>query len=356
MAHEKGIVHRDLKPENLFITRRGLVKILDFGLAKLQSTQPRPEETLQASTGMMVTEAGAIIGTVPYMSPEQAQGNPVDTRTDIFSFGAVLYEMVTGRRAFNGDTPVSILSAILTKTPPAASTLLTDVPPELDRILKRCLEKDPKRRYPSADELSKDLAAHLDTLVHHRISLRALVRNPRFAVPAVLLLVAAVAGTTWFAIRGARVRTARNQWVPELVRLADARDYWPAFLLARKIEAIVPGEPTVEKLRPRFLGMLKREFRPAGAKVLARPGIGGEADWVELGEAGEKPIPSPLGYSGFKLQAPGFEPREFAMSVTAFNWDYRHGAGAARRGARRHGPDRDPGEWRPVQYGIGRTP
>jgi serine/threonine protein kinase len=242
-AHEKGIVHRDIKPENLFITNDGQAKILDFGLARLRSLGPIAAADSEAATVDSPTRRGMILGTIGYASPEQAQGKPIDARTDIFSFGAVLYEMVTGRRAFEGDSPVSVLSAILTGTPPPATTVRQGVPTDLDHILERCLAKDPERRYKSAEGLRKDLAACLDALLHRRISLKRLLRNPRTAVPLVLLFVAAVVGVTWLAVRSVRQRTARREWVPEIVRLAEARDYWPAFLLARKAEAVLGDDP-----------------------------------------------------------------------------------------------------------------
>jgi hypothetical protein len=137
----------------------------------------------------------------------------------------------------------------------------------------------------------------------------------------VLTLLLAVAASYPVIVRQRQLSWVRNQALPELVRLVDAGESWPAFLLARRIQAVVPGEPTVEKLRPRFAGQTLRQFRPAGATLLARPRTGGDADWVELGQVGGKPVPAPLGYSEFRLQAPGYESREFAMSVYGFAFD-----------------------------------
>jgi serine/threonine protein kinase/tetratricopeptide (TPR) repeat protein len=143
-AHDKGIVHRDLKPENLFITTEGLVKILDFGLAK-QTAAPAATERDQSA----ITEQGLIVGTTGYMSPEQVRGQLADARSDVFACGALLYEMVAGRRAFDGGSPVETMNAILTTQPPNLSRL----PPPFDTIVPRCLAKDPADRYASAHEL-----------------------------------------------------------------------------------------------------------------------------------------------------------------------------------------------------------
>jgi serine/threonine protein kinase/Tol biopolymer transport system component len=162
-AHEKGIVHRDLKPENLLLTKGGRVKILDFGLAKLKPapTNLAPGIETNASTHALGTAPGVLMGTVGYMSPEQVRAEEVDHRSDIFAFGAILYEMLYGRRAFQGVTAVEILNAILKEEPPEMAAAGHEIPQALRRVMRRCLEKDPAERFQSIS----DVAFYFETLV-----------------------------------------------------------------------------------------------------------------------------------------------------------------------------------------------
>jgi eukaryotic-like serine/threonine-protein kinase len=158
-AHEKGIVHRDLKPENLFVTKDGRVKILDFGLAKLKPQKLVGGVDSEAATLKPLTNPGVVMGTVGYMSPEQVRGQETDQRSDIFSFGMILYEMLSGKRAFSGVSLADVMSAILKEDPPELSTMNAKIPLAMDKLVRRCLEKRPEQRFHSAHDLGYALEA-----------------------------------------------------------------------------------------------------------------------------------------------------------------------------------------------------
>src|SRR5580704_17796726 len=202
-AHEKGIIHRDLKPDNLFVTKDGRLKILDFGLAKLTQPDAGSHTSMTATHGTPEgTEAGLVMGTAGYMSPEQVRGIALDSRSDIFSFGAILYEMLSGKRAFHGNTPADTMSSILKEDPADLGETNRNVSPALERIVHHCLEKNPEARFHSASDIAFDLD-HLTGVSGTAARIQPVaVAQPRgrllVGIGAGLVLALVILGTGWW--------------------------------------------------------------------------------------------------------------------------------------------------------------
>jgi len=337
-AHRQHVTHRDLKPDNIMIGEDGRPKILDFGVAKLGAVAAPDAPTMarEATT----TQAGTLLGTVAYMSPEQAQGKPVDPRSDVFSLGIVLYEMTTGRRPFGGDNAVSTLTAILRDAPAPIASIRPAAPPPLGRIVGRCLEKEPGARYADASGIASDLRSLHEQLISGS-GARGITAGPSRSTVAVIaaavLIVVAAAGYFW-SRQNARQRWLRNEALPQLEAVVDriqglqeGRESWDAYILARKIAAVSPNDPQLARLAPKYTREITITSNPPGAKVEAWYYDEPDAAPVAIGTTPLTHVAYPLGFTRLKLSIPGKPDVQdviWNIGLVGDAWDYAfHAAG-----------------------------
>ena len=328
-AHRDGVVHRDLKPDNVVLTDEGEPKILDFGLGKwLDEAQP-PQAAATSQTPTVtgetaleippdaspyVTRDGQVIGTLAYMSPEQVKGQPADARSDVFSFGVLLYEMLSGQRPFTGDSKLDTITKILRDPPTPLQSLRADVPPELHAMLQRCMEKDPEARYPSAQALHAELQALRARRDAPPGGVGSLLRRPGFLVAAGLTVVSLATAVIWFGVETSRVNWARGTALPEAERLADSGDRDGAVRLLDKIAEIIPGDPQVAELVTNVALPRSFESEPSGAEVFVKGYLNMDRPWIPLGwtPLGDVPIAHP---ARVRVEMAGYLPLETAAGI-----------------------------------------
>ena len=310
-AHRKGIVHRDLKPGNIMLTESGAM-LLDFGLAKYERPVVSAEETL---TGL--TANAQVVGTLPYMSPEQLHGQKVDARGDIFAFGAVLYEMFTGRRAFQRKSNSETLIAVDREEPSPLHEFIKDVPNGLDRIIRRCLRKRPEERYSGMAEIEQELknCYELTSKPSSGVNLRVLFRQsrqPRAAIPALIILLALMGLAGWGVHHNSKVRWARDRALPQIGKLIERGEPGEAYALAVQAERYIPADPTLAKFWPNISWSDSIITSPPGASVYRRNYNSPNAKWEFVGLSPIRKGRFPAVDSSWKFELQGYTTLERA--------------------------------------------
>ncbi len=323
-AHAAGIIHRDLKPANVMLTSSGVVKVVDFGLARLMrpeaSTGPE-EDTLEWTNSL--TRPGAMVGTIGYMAPEQVQGQRATSRSDVFALGVVFYEILTGKAAFRTSDPVSTFAAILRDSPSPLSLVRKDLPPVLEEIVDRCLAKDPADRFADAGEIHAALIELRRTLFERpeAISRGRLPLLVGTGVAAVLIV--GILAALWWR-HDSKIRWARNVAPGEIERLMDSEDPVGAFTVAKRARAIAPDDSQVQQAWTNLMYPLTIESEPPGAEVEIRSYRGGaDSPWVSIGRTPLRNVDLPFPQVRYRVSLDGYVTSETAPVFSGEEWRLR---------------------------------